>query len=276
MRGKKYGTVLTVIIILVILLTLFLIVKLIIDFKDKERIKREAEEAIVQFDKKIEEAEKNKIGDLSDINPTKLTTDMDNFTYGGYNMMGYIEIPKIKVKYPVLEKVTTHSLDIAVAILYGAGLNQVGNTVIVGHNYRNGLFFSDLKKLVPNDIVYIKDRSGTRLKYKVYNVFSTTPEDTSFYNRDTEGKREITLSTCSDSVKMRTIVLAREVTEEEQQPNIFNTNITINSIVNTDAQNNNQNNNDTNTTVDNNNNTQTQNTTVTNEASPFTVTKFSR
>ena len=41
------------------------------------------------------------------------------------------------------------------------------------------------------------------------NPFDTTNTDTSFYNRDTNGKKEITLSTCTDDSARRLIIEAR-------------------------------------------------------------------
>ena len=123
--------------------------------------------------------------------------------------MGTIEIPATGVKYPILERVTKSSIESAVAILYGAGLNKEGNTVIVGHNYRNGQFFSNNKKLNNGDKVYITDTEGKKVSYTIYNKFETTPEDTSFYTRNTNGAREITLSTCTDDSKLRIIIFAK-------------------------------------------------------------------
>ena len=115
--------------------------------------------------------------------------------------------------YPVLEDPpTVKKLEVAVAALYpqNAVLNQVGNVVIAGHNYRNGLFFSNNKKLTNGDEIYIKDLNGNKVKYKVYKVFQTNQKDTSFFNRDTDGAMEITLSTCTDaSNDQRIIVQAR-------------------------------------------------------------------
>ena len=108
--------------------------------------------------------------------------------YEGYEVYGTISIPKIKIEYPILENATPRAIKIAVAYSAGVGINRVGNTVISGHNYRNGLFFSNNKKL--NE---------------------ATPTDASFYNRDTAGPREITLSTCTNDGNMRTIVLAKEI-----------------------------------------------------------------
>ena len=62
-------------------------------------------------------------------------------TYKGFNVVGEIEIQKISLDLPVLESVSKSSLESSVAFLYGVGLNQIGNTVIVGHNYQNGTLF---------------------------------------------------------------------------------------------------------------------------------------
>ena len=52
-------------------------------------------------------------------------------------------------------------------MLYGAGINQAGNTVIIGHNYRNGLFFSNNKKLNNGDKIYITDNNKNKLDKKI-------------------------------------------------------------------------------------------------------------
>lgn len=134
-----------------------------------------------------------------------------NTTYKGYKVMATISIPAIDIEYPILEKETTQSLKIAIVYLYGPGANQVGNTVFQGHNYRNGLFFSNLNKLKNGDKIYITDTTGTKITYEVYRNFTAKATDTSFYKRDTAGKREITLSTCTTEYEDRTIILAREV-----------------------------------------------------------------
>ena len=126
-------------------------------------------------------------------------------------MIGYITIPKTDVKEPILDTVTPTSLNKAVAVLYPSNpeLNKPGNVVIIGHNYRNGKFFSDNDKLSVGDKIKIKDTSGTELTYTIYQKFQTTEQDTSFYNRNTNGAIEITLSTCTDDSKERIIILAR-------------------------------------------------------------------
>ena len=128
-----------------------------------------------------------------------------------------MEIPKIDLDLPVFERATRNSLEQSIGVLMGPGLNQVGNTIIVGHNYRNRTFFSRNDELELGDKIYILDQEGVRLEYEIYNIFETTSTDTTFYTRtseDTGGKCEVTLSTCTDdaaTTDRRLIVQAREV-----------------------------------------------------------------
>ena len=131
-------------------------------------------------------------------------------TYKGYAMVGTIEIPSIKLKYPVLDRATKMSMEVSVGLVYGK-LNQVGNATIMGHNYRNGTFFSNLKNVQNGDDIYITDTTGTKVQYKVYQKYETSSTDFNYATRDTAGKREVSLSTCTDDVKARLIVLASEV-----------------------------------------------------------------
>ncbi len=131
--------------------------------------------------------------------------------YQGFTMLGTIEIPKIKVKLPILKELSTKSLKKSTVLLYG-DINEVGNFVIIGHNNRNGTIFSNLKKLSSGDKIIVTDCNGMQITYEVYQIFSASPDDTSFWERDTNGLREITLSTCTDNDdSIRTIVLAREI-----------------------------------------------------------------
>ena len=139
-------------------------------------------------------------------------TSSSTTTYYGYDVIGTISIPKIKIDYPILAKATSRALNVAVGYLEGADVNDEGNTVIQGHNLRNGQFFSNLNKLSIGDKIYILDDEGKQVEYEVYDNFQAEATDTSFYRRDTQGKSEITLSTCyPNNNDLRTIILAREV-----------------------------------------------------------------
>lgn len=130
--------------------------------------------------------------------------------YKGFNMVGKIEIPKIKLNCPVLEEATPRAIEVAVAVMYGPGINEVGNTVIIGHNYRNGTFFSNNKKLEQGDKIYLTDLNGKKVTYTITKKYITSTEDFDYAIRDTNGKREISLSTCTDDSKQRIIIWAVE------------------------------------------------------------------
>ena len=137
----------------------------------------------------------------------------DALSYRGYRVEGKLEMPSVKLQYPVLEEMKNiNELEISVAIQYGVGLNKVGNTVIIGHNYRSGLFFGSNKKMNIGDSIFITDSAtGKRIEYKIYNKYTTEENDTSFYNRNTNGKREVSLVTCMSNNNYRLVILAREV-----------------------------------------------------------------
>ena len=224
MFESKYSKVLTVILIIVIVAILGLLGFLAYDYIQNYVISTDASEFVDNF--------KGEVGatDPNNETPNDNTTNSNNESafdniqnpntntsgsnskpmYKGFGMLGTMEIPKINFSYPVLDKVTKKSIETSVAFLYGSGLNQPGNSVIIGHNYRNGLFFSNNKKLNVGDKIYVTDNSGTQLTYTIYDKFETGQDDADFYQRDTGGKPELTLSTCTDrDTTKRLIILAR-------------------------------------------------------------------
>ena len=220
MFESKYSKLLTVILVVVIVGIIGLLGFLAYDYFQNAMITKDTSDFVDNFQGEVVDGSANNTdnenGSEEGENPFNQIKDAQTAsssskrrTYQGFGVLGTMEIPAIKFKYPVLEKVTKKSIETAVAFLYGAGLNQPGNTVIIGHNYRNGLFFSNNKKLNINDKIYITDNDGKKLTYTIYNKFETTPEDTSFYQRDTGGKPEVTLSTCTDDSKARLIICAK-------------------------------------------------------------------
>ena len=220
MFESKYSKVLTVILVVVIVAILGLLGFLGYDWYQKYFLENDAlafvENYTDEADNKKENtvpedntAATNPIDSIERTNTVSGSSGNEMPKYKGFNVVGTIEIPAIDLHYPILEKVNKSTLETSVAFLYGAGINQVGNSVIAGHNYRNGLFFSNNKKLNIGDTIYITDNSKNRLTYKIYDKFETTPEDASFYSRDTGGVPEVTLTTCNDDSSRRLIIFAR-------------------------------------------------------------------
>ena len=235
--NSRFGDVLTALLIIVIIGIVGVIGYFGYDFYVTTSKENNAQQAIEEFDRLVATVEKreNTVTEenVVDENTTveNVANPLDQFTnttekpqqqpqtttkpkkdivyMEDYVVLGKLEIPKTKVNYPVLEGVTKRSLEIAVAKIYGPGLNKVGNTVIFGHNYRNGKFFSNNYKLSNGDTIYITDETGTKIAYEIYNMYETTPDDADYMTRDTEGRREISLQTCNDDSSMRLIIWAK-------------------------------------------------------------------
>lgn len=227
MSANRYGNVLTIILIVLVLAILVGVGIFAYNYIIKPRNQERSNiAAIEEFDRVVEEEpkeEEEKKEEETDQNLKVEATDRTEeetsssgevrkkVYHEGFVMLGYITISKTNVKEPILDTATPEALDTGVARLYpsSAQLNEPGNVVIIGHNYKNGTFFSNNKKLSVGDKIKIKDNTGKELTYVIYKKFETTPEDTSFYNRDTNGAIEVTLSSCTDDVKRRVIILAR-------------------------------------------------------------------
>ena len=67
--------------------------------------------------------------------------------------------------------------------------------------------------LVVGDVVDITDLEGKTLKYSVYDIFTVYPTDTRCTSQLTQGKKEVTLITCTDNGKQRVVVKCTEIIE---------------------------------------------------------------
>lgn len=167
---------------------------------------------VVVLDEEIPEAE-------AEEKPNVASTQTKQTTASGhqYATIATINIPKIKVTYPIIDgptdspEETEDLLKISPTKFWGPEPNEVGNFCIVGHNYRNSRFFSKVPTLVEGDSIDITDLSGKTITYKVYSKYEVDPSDVSCTTQLTNGRREITLITCTDDSKYRVVVKARQV-----------------------------------------------------------------
>lgn len=137
---------------------------------------------------------------------SKTTASGDN-----YFTIGKVEIPKFNVSYAIINKTTDELLKISPTKFWGPDPNKVGNLCIVGHNYRNEKFFSKVPKLKNGEIIKITDVTGKTIEYSIYDSYVVEPDNVSSTSQKTNGKREITLITCTNDSVNRVIVKAREV-----------------------------------------------------------------
>lgn len=131
-----------------------------------------------------------------------------------YTTIAKIYIPTIDLTYPILSQ--THAsilpelMKISPCKFWGADPNEVGNFCIVGHNYRNEKFFSKVPNLKKGDTIDITDTKGRTIIYEVYDKYVVDPDDVECTNQNTNGRKEITLITCTNDSKHRVIVKATE------------------------------------------------------------------
>ena len=230
MFNSKYSKVLTIILIIAIVIIVGLLVFIGIDWYKAYTVGKDTQNSLDQFNSYIENNQNNDnnanfennidnnniIEEPNNNNIIEEPSDNNNnsnsegLTYKGFKVAGVIEIPKTKVKYNVLDDPSAKAMEVGITIIYGPGLNQTGNTVLAGHNYRNGTFFSNNNKLSSGDKIYITDLSGKKVTYTIYKKYKTDPNDFSYATRNTNGKREISLTTCTDDSSARIIIWAKE------------------------------------------------------------------
>ena len=197
--NKKYSNFLTILLVVIIIAILVIIGVLGYKYYKTYVTKNSSQDFVDNFvDSSTDGQKNNKNNDsTNDIQYDGIDegekTETDTSTgkkkqYNGFDVAGTIEIPATGLKCPILEQYTysPKALETSVVVLYGVGLNQPGNTTIAGHNYRNGLFFSNNKKL---------------------NIGDENESD--YITRDTQGVTEISLTTCTDDSKARIIILAK-------------------------------------------------------------------
>mgnify|MGYP002646502546 FL=1 len=233
MFNSKYSKTLTVILILVIITIVGLLIFFGIDVYRRYYIEQTSGEVVNEFRNQFNEiTTTNEVEDNTIVNDVTPNVDLNTIyentvdepsgdengvTIPGtnYNVIGVIEIPAIDIEYPIVPDYqgSINSLNVAIVMLYPSNmsLNEVGNAVLAGHNYRNGTFFSNNKRLEEGDKIYITDASGERVEYEVVRKYETSTSDSSYMKRDTNGKRGISLTTCTDDTRRRLIIWADEV-----------------------------------------------------------------
>ena len=212
--GRRFFSILLVVISIVVI---GLVGYLAYDYISNYLIAKDAAKTVDEFENQIIVVAVDDENTVDEVTNTTVETPSNNNTnktstvkYKGYNVIGTIQIPKTKVKYPIVDDISTDAMDRAIVMLYGPGLNQIGNTVIAGHNYRNGGFFGNNKKLELGDKIYITDAYGNKVEYTITNKYLTTDTDFEYASRNTQGKREISLSTCTSDASKRLVIWAKE------------------------------------------------------------------
>lgn len=133
--------------------------------------------------------------------------------YKGYDVIAKLEIPKIKLNTYILKNYSDNALNVSVTKFWGANPNEVGNFCVAGHNFQNKNMFHNLRKLEIGNQLTISDHTIGKIVYEIYDIYKVQPENVSCLSQETEGKREVTLITCTIDSEKRIIVKAKEIEE---------------------------------------------------------------
>ena len=181
---------------------------------DNTTMKSDSDVWIVALDGNDETSENNLTitSSSSTSDPYTGMTDTYKASNGNtYEIVGKIKIPSINVDYSILSETSDELLKVSVCKFWGANPNQIGNLCIAGHNYRNKRFFSKVPTLKVGDIIEITDLTKKTQKYAGYDKYTVDPTDTSCTSQITNGKKIVTLITCTDDSKQRVIVQAEAI-----------------------------------------------------------------
>lgn len=131
--------------------------------------------------------------------------------YKGYKIEGIIEIPKINIKYPIINETSEETMEISVTKFSGPQVNEIGNYCIAGHNNRDGTMFGKTKYLEIGDTIRLTNLKNETIEYQIFKIYSIDPNDVTCANSVEPATREITLITCTNGHKNRLITKARQI-----------------------------------------------------------------
>ena len=190
-----YKTILVMLVITALVLAIFIIKKYIEGNKIENNI-----QSVLQEIKKEKQSNPNQIDVIKEIDEE----------IEGYKVVGIINIPKINIEYPILEKTNKESLKLSITKFWGEKINQKGNVVLAGHNNLNNKMFGKIDRLENGDIIELTDSQMVTVKYQVFDKYVIDPNDIDCIFPIDENTREVTLITCTNRDKNRLVVKARE------------------------------------------------------------------
>lgn len=216
---KKMSRLITIILIILIILVVGILAYYGFNYFKNKRIDKNALKEVEEFDKNFPTLTLAEYEGLVKKGKLNEDSNTDGSGRGGNNLdhmftvrtVGTIRIPKTSIRYPIYAPPGEKALERGIGMLTTEkGLNKPGNTTLQGHNWRNWMFFSRNHILSKGDSVYIKDKRGVEIEYIIYKKMTLKPSDSKYITRNTNGKREISLSTCTNAAKDRLVILARE------------------------------------------------------------------
>lgn len=128
---KQYKIFLNILITVLLIAGIGILGYLAYDYISQSILTKEAEDAVDEFVTYVEK-QSAVVVDISENNQVDVNSNKEvvvsNKTvpkYKNFNIIGSIQIPKTKIKYPIVDVITPDAIAVAVTQIYGSGLNEV-------------------------------------------------------------------------------------------------------------------------------------------------------
>lgn len=141
----------------------------------------------------------NKGGNTATPSPTALDPEMPVVTLDGYEYVGYVEIPVLGLKLPVMSEWDYNRLKLAPCRQFGS--SRTDDLVIAAHNYES--HFGHLKDLSVGEPVTFTDMEGIVNTYCVEKIETLNPNEVDAVQNS---GYDLVLYTCTKSGKTRVTV----------------------------------------------------------------------
>ena len=130
--------------------------------------------------------------------------DNSTITINGNDYIGYLSIPKLDLKLPVMSGWSYKQLKISPCRFMGS--HKDDNLVVMAHNYTR--HFGKIHTLKADDIVYFQDLGGNTIQYKVSLLQTLSGSD---IDKVSSEEYDLTLFTCTYSGKNRILVRCNRI-----------------------------------------------------------------
>lgn len=142
---------------------------------------------------------------------TQQSESLPELEFKGYKVEGIIEIPKINIKYPIIDHTNEETMKVSITKFWGPQANEIGNYTVAGHNNKDGTMFGKTKYLQIGDKIKLTNLKNKTIEYEVFKIYSIDPDDVSCVESVESGTREVTLITCTNGHKNRLVTKARQI-----------------------------------------------------------------
>ena len=142
---------------------------------------------------------------------TQQSESLPELEFKGYKIEGIIEIPKINIKYPIIDNTNEETMKVSITKFWGPQANEIGNYTVAGHNNKDGTMFGKTKYLQIGDKIKLTNLKNETIEYEIFKIYSIDPDDVSCVESVENGTREITLITCTNGHKNRLVTKARQI-----------------------------------------------------------------